>query len=410
MYTFIRAVGALKNHITGVQFIDIKDDIIGDVINEYRILYAVVKDELYNKEVTIDLIRYSSELYGYPGTIQDWLNDNANIALDTTNILPPKEYRYVRSEDAQMMGYVPYPARYEWSLSLQARLRMSGADDVRLTHPQELDYDKITRQALFTYNGHFIRAINNSDGIYLLGAAKNWRKNQRGGIGCLSFANVSDLHTRPFKAEHIHFDQDEYGSSFRITFDKPIDEGTLWFVIAGKLIIDPYIIQRINPQEIRLNLDALLMEEWVFESREYIDLDDVYAVKTGVIDRSKKGYIDFITQLLLNENSFYITLSNPYIGVYLRPLEVYRFPTVFASQEAFHHPVMMSNGMFPVWREKKGIRKRFLIFSISHQPVGLSQTYGARKPGLLIHDRPDHGNPRIPLEGYHFKIYSLLRK
>lgn len=410
MYTYSRAVGALKSHISSVQFLDISESILKNIIDNYRLLFIVVEDGLYNKEVTIDLLHYRNELVDFDGNIQQWLDTKKNVPLEYSTTIPPKDYQYARMEDMQMSGYVPYPAKYELSVSLQQKLTMSGAEDIRLSHPANPKYHDITDRCLFTYNGHFIRAIPSNEGIYLLGGGRNYRVNDTGGIGCISFANFARLTSHYFKPENIHADEDEFGLSFRISFPKPIDDKTLWLVIGGKLVIDQELFQKVNDSEVVINLERLQTAYNLFESRHYIDLNNVPGVEAGVIRHTKKQIIEMYRALLANTNSFYILFDNPHMGIYVEPLQVYQFPTTFVSHETFNHPLMLDNGMFPVHRKRPGYKCTLLDVAIRYSPNYLSKTYGSRKPGYLIHDRTDHGNPRKPTRGYHFKIYSLLRK
>lgn len=409
MYLYRRAIGAYKGSLAGLQPLKIENAKLSSVMEKTRALFITVWDALRLKEVTVDMSVYRSEALYFTGSVQDWLDTKERIPLELYLGKIGEKYNYVRMEDMQLAGYKVLPGRVDFAAGRQSQITSSGATDLLVKHISATspDYIKFNKTSLFTYNGYFIRSIARPDGFYLLGGGRNFRVDDDGHVGALDFKGITSIDTEPFLIEQL--DVDEKGHSVLVTVDRPILEQTVWFVIAGKLICGDPAITKVGENSLRLDLRVLDLGRLLVWGAKHIDLDNIANCRSGVVEAELLERSDVIKQLLTNINSFIIYMSNPYMGVETVPLEQYTFPTTFATEDKFHHPVMLSDGRFPTYRHRDGAGRRLLDFDVHFVPISTDFSTGSENGGGLFHDKVNQYDPHKRVGAYHFKIYSIFK-
>ncbi|UVD32129.1 hypothetical protein [Vibrio phage phiKT1028] len=409
MYLFRRAIGAFQGDLAGLQPLNIENSKLSDVVLKTRALYITVYDKLLLKESTIDMNEYRTETIFFKGTIQDWLDTKEKIPLKVfTGTIGGEQY-HVRMEDMQLMGYKMLPARLELAGSRQSMVTSAGAKDILVKHIEVANpnYVSFVETTLFTYNGYFVRAHGRQEGIYLEGAGKNFQINDQGHVGALDFKGISKIETIPFKAEAMDIQPKK--NTVHVTLDRDMLHETIWFVIAGKLICGAPAVTKTGPNTVRIDLRALDLGRLLIQSAKHIDLDNIANCTSGIVEAGVLEEVSTIEKLFTNFNSFLVALSNPYMGIDVSPLEQYTFPTTFATQDRFHHPVMLSDGRFPTYRHRDGAGRRLLDFDVRLIDIPMDHSTGSKNGGDLFHDKVNWDRPHTLVEAYHFKIYSIFK-
>ncbi|AUR80967.1 hypothetical protein FDJ25_gp148 [Vibrio phage Aphrodite1] len=409
MYLYRRCIGAYQGDLAGLQPLKIENAKLSSVMEKTRALFITVYDALLLKEITVDMGEYRSEALYFHGSIQDWLDTKERIPLKVYLGKIGETYNYVRMEDMQQAGYVVLPGRLDFAAGRQPQITNAGAVDLKLKHivSANPNYQEFVKTTLFTYNGYFIRGVGRPDGIYLVGGGRNFRIDDKGHVGALDFKGISSIETVPFEKEQLDIDGKSH--SVLITVDRPILEETVWLVIGGKLICGDPAVTKVGKHSFRLDLRALDLGRLLVKGAKHIDLDNVANCRSGVVEAELLERSDVIEELLLNFNSFIIYMSNPYMGVDVEPLETYTFPTTFATEDQFHHPVMLSDGRFPTYRHRLGAGRRLLDFDVRYIDISTDYSTGSENGGGLFHDKVNWYEPHHSVEAYHFKIYSIFK-
>lgn len=409
MYLYRRSIGAYKGSLAGLQPLKIENAKLSSVMEKTRALFITVWDGLLLREITIDMTVYRSEALYFTGTIQDWLDTKERQPLEVYLGKMGETYHYARMEDMQMAGYTLLPGRADFAAGRQEKITSSGAVDLLVKHrtASSPDYRKFNKTTLFTYNGYFIRSIARPDGFYLLGGGRNFHIDDTGHVGAIDFKGITSVETEPFEIEQL--DVDEKGRSVLVTVDREILEETVWFVIAGKLVCGSPAITKVGHNSLRLDLRVLDLGRLLIKGAKHIDLDNIANCRSGVVEAELLERPDVIKELLTNINSFIIYMSNPYMGVEVVPLEKYTFPTTFATEDKFHHPVMLSDGRFPTYRHRLGAGRRLLDFDVRYIEISTDYSTGSDNGGGLFHDKINQYDRHRSVEAYHFKIYSIFK-
>lgn len=409
MYIYQRSVGAFQNDLEGLQPLSIETAKLSSVVKNTRLFFITVYDTLTLESYNVDMAHYRNETLYWDLTVQDWLDHKQNEPLIKKEGKIGDTPYYVRMEDLQMAGYNVVPGRVDFAPDYQSRITASGAKDLRVYHlfepnPPYFDYVNTT---LFTWNGYFVRAQAREDGIYLLGAGRHFNVNDHGHVGALDFKNISSIKTLPITEENINIVSP---TSVDIHLGKEVSQQTVWLVVAGKLIPNYPSIRRVNENVINLDLRSLNLSHWVLETSKSLDMDHLPVTKQNVIHHDKLWSAETITQLMTDISSFIIVLSNPFMGIEVEPLEQFTFPTTFLTHDPFHHPVMLSNGRFPTYREREGGHySRLLDFDIRYQDRYVNDSTGPDNGGMLYHDRVNWFHPHEPVNAYLYKIYSAIK-
>lgn len=409
MYTFRRCIGAYQGDLVGLQLLDITTAKLSSVMELTRLCFITVYDHLLLRESTIDMDVYRNEALYFDGTIQQWLDTKESLPLIPYDGVIGEDFHYVRMEDLQIAGYQILPGRYDLAAGRQSSLTVAGGKDILVRHltATNVKYADFVETTLFTYNGYFHQAQGRPDGLYLMGAGKNFQVDDTGHVGALDFNSISKVNTQSFTKDQLDIDAKRH--QVTITVDHDILQETVWFVIAGKLICNPSAITKIGPNLIRLDLRALDLGRLLIQGAKHIDLDNIANCTSGVVEAGLLERSGTIEQLLTNFNSFMVFLSNPYLGVSVEPLERYTFPTTFATEDVFHHPVMTSDGRFPTYRHREGAGRRLLDLDHRLIDVPIDYSTGPDNGGDLYHDAVNWSHPHTLIEAYHFKIFSIFK-
>lgn len=412
MYTYLRAVGIYQSGPQGEQLLDISRYALKQIPLYFRGMVIVVNDAMYNREVSIDLLKdYRNELMGSELTIQQWLDSKANVPLTTSNTLPGNDYRYVTCSDIQYQGFSLAPGNVNITDDRQASLTVSSANDIRVhkTNNTSVDYTALEKRALWTVNGHLCRAIGRDKDLFLINAGKHFRIYDNIHVTCLNFNTVSTLNTYPIKEDMIEFEQFDELGFLHIKTPFPLTDKTVWMSIGGRLTISD-VIKVTGPNSLRIHPEYVDWFTRIFDSKQLIDLTSVIDTEREVVGKDFFSTETFFTKLLTDPSSFLIVLDNPHLSVETVPVTPYKYPFTFHTHETQNLPLMVSNGLLPKYYTRKIVNRRLLDIDIGMNRLYLNKTTGIQNGGDLYHGFVSRQRPSVLHRGYLLKIRSIIQE
>lgn len=406
MYTYKRSVGRYKNYTPGYHFIDINRVAVSDLEKLFDILYIVVEDSLFNKELCISLEDYKLSFSQHPDQdINAWLNDRPQEVLKQTKVIPGDRYRFVKLERIFTYGYFHYPADLNLANDRQDQLLSNSAPDVRVAHYRyvNVDYNKINDHSLWTVNGVFTLGVARKDGVYLKSAGLDYIQNKNDlRIGALNFQKLGKLKTIPIDQKKLL--EIAVGSNIGWEYDLGIDlrSKTVYLVVNGQLLVDEEFVNKVSDTRVRIDLNSFDVAHHYLNYKKYTRVPRL--TNLTKFDNYKR-------EALKKDNTFIIVIDNPTLGVDVSPMTTFLYPNALHTEETFQHPVLLDNGMFPVpYIRTYGIRQRLLNHDLrvyNYYPFMSSGTIG--NPGVF-EPTVNQGNPGKLNKGYLFKIHGIELK
>lgn len=408
MYTYKYSVGRYKNYRPGYHVVDINGYSVADLDKAFDILYIVINDSMFNNaEICIRLDDYKNEFAKNPTLdINKWLETQNGKNLIKSDIIPSKEQKYVKLERVFTHGYFHYPADLNLANDRQEDLLSTSAPDIRLAHYryQNIDYGKINDYSLFTVNGVFQRGVARKDGIYMLGAGRDFiEKKNDVRIGALNFQMVGKLKTYPITKKDLIAADTEANKRWMVKLPVNLENKTIWLVVNGQLIVDQELVYRINDNYVMINLNS-------FDVPNHFLAFGKYTRTPKLVNLTK--FDAYKEEALVADNSFIVLIDNPSVGVDVIPLTTFHYPNALHTEERFQHPVLLDNGMFPVpYIRSYGIKQRLLNHDLRVRYKYPFQTTGTGDGNVILNDAINQGDPGSLNCGYHFRIHALnLRK
>lgn len=407
MYTYKYSVGRYRNYRPGYHVVDINGYSVADLDKLFDILYIVIDDSMFNAEVAIKLEDYKTEFAKNPTLdINKWLATQDGKNLIKSDIIPSNEQNYVKLERIFTDGYFHYPGDLNLANDRQEDLLSIAAPDIRVAHYkyQNIDYTKINDYSLFTVNGVFQRGVARKDGIYLLGAGRDYiEKKNDVRIGALNFQKVGKLKTYPIKKADLIPANTVGAKRWSIKLPVPVTNKTIWLVVNGQLIVDPELIYQINDNHVMINLNSFDV------TNHYLSLGKY--TRTPKLTNLTK-FDQYKEEALVADNSFIVLIDNPSVGVDVVPLTTFHYPNALHTEERFQHPILLDNGMFPVpYARSYGIKQRLLNHDLRVYNKYPFKTTGTLDGNVILNDAINQGDPGHLNKGYMFKVHALtLRK
>lgn len=402
MYTYKYSVGKYKNYRPGYHVADIDGFSVADLDKIFDILYIVVHDDMYNSDVSISLEDYRLAFSNNPNLdIIGWLKTQNGNNLKAADIFPSNKYEYVRLERVFTYGYFHYPADLNLANDRQADLLSDSAPDIRLAHYryQNIDYNKINDYSLYTVNGVFTRSVGRKDGVYLLGAGRDYIQNRNDvRIGALNFEKLGKVKTIPITEDSIIDLDTESGKRWEMKIDG-LQNKTIYLVVNGQLLIDDNFIYRVADDRVNIDLTSFDVTNHYLNYKRY--------TRTPKLNNLNKFEL-YKRQALTMDNSFIVLIDNPSLGVDVVPLTTFTFPNALHTEERFQHPLVLDSGMFPVpYIRTYGIKQRLLNHDLRIYNKYPFMTSGALGGNVLLNEAVNQADPGRLSKGWIFKIHGL---
>ncbi|ANZ48755.1 putative virion structural protein [Erwinia phage vB_EamM_ChrisDB] len=289
-----------------------------DVTQPLKTLYATYHSfevglESLGLLYTLHSQDYKADIQNRTGTLQDWLDSKAGVALTLlTDGLPVLEFSHAHWQSLNAnVGPEAYicPPNYHYTQDFA----LEDAHDVVIV--SEADRDVLRNNALYCINGQWVPSGADSVGVRLPGAGNIVRRTGYLDIGCLVFNDIGNVQTIPIKGltlSKLDTSRD-YNSTLLLTLPTSITGKKVGYVIGG-------ILHWLKPEfyfsdkAIMLSLPNFSLVKTVLETRDYYDWDSI-----GVGDLSTATLVSRIRNpetmkaLLEHESSFIVVVDNPYL-------------------------------------------------------------------------------------------------
>lgn len=407
MYTYLYAVGKLRSRSIGKEIIDISAYSLKSISTAFSSLTIVINDSLYDKEIAIELDVYRNEFSTREETIQLWLDEKVNDSLIYHTDIPSDKYKKVILENTFNKGYDFRPANINLANDRQATLESDSAPDICLYHRgyKKYDYKTVKDHSLFIINGCFVRATSREEGIYLLGAGKDYievKKDIR--VNALNFEKIGSIKTYPITKEMITKgggEDEEIRHNVSLNVKGDLKNKTVWLVFNGQLCCDTDIVYKRSENEIVFDYRHINMLRHHYTYRDYI-----ITPKFKNIDKID----EYVNSALLLHSSFIVVIDNPSVSVIVEPLTTFTYPNVAHTTESFNYPIVLENGLFPsVYRMTYGIKQWVLYFDLRlFKRYIFPNSDTVNNPHLF--DTINNGmSGRLP-KAFFFKIMAIVKK
>lgn len=410
MYLYKRAVGISKIVPRGEELLDISTIKTNELLNLYDNLLIVVGDAIALRDVVIDSESYRNEFFAFDGYIQEWLDANASVQLTTSNTLPSDEYRFVTTHDIQYEWFSLLPGDATLGDDRQSDLTPSGGKDIRVKRTDRINFDYVplVERALWTINGHFVRAVPGTDCLFLLNAGRHFNVNNNIHVNCLNFNTVSNVQTLPIQESDVRFTGEVDHSTLHYKSPVSLKNKTVWMVIAGRLYFNDVIKVR-GDNSVLIRTDKVDWFSRIFDSKDYIDLSGIIEKERMVVGDDFFKTEEFFTKLMTDVSSFLVILDNPHVFVETKPVVTYLYPFTYHTEETRNIPLITGGGLLPKYFTRSIINRRLLDTDIGIQRNYVNKTTGSGNEGSLLHGFTNRKRPSHLHRGYLLYIRGVLR-
>lgn len=312
MYEFNRSVARLvgDGHVWDTP--DIGAMSCNEIFNKYREVYVVLQNKFIEGALTLDLRKIRVSIETSTLTFDQWLVQNGNKSLPTTEGIPTVNYTSMRYGDAYDAKYnlLGTDSRYSPEMTVTPEHQV----DILLTG-ERVDYTKMVRNCLFTVNGLVHRASASVNGIYLLRGAESCNKLNQINVGILNFQDVGEFDCLEFKSNYFKKPVKllPYSDSVYIRFPRKLTGKTLFLVLGGFLITpNQNAYKVINDDTLLVNMKRLPYHRFFYETLKRANLDAMGLDTTGD-DRRSVPELDSdgaIKQYFMLPHSFLVLLNN----------------------------------------------------------------------------------------------------
>lgn len=411
MYTYKQAIGINRLTPRGEELLDISSIQTRTLYSLFDNLRIIITDTLIERDVLLDSTAYQNDLVGFNGTIQQWLDTKATVALKVSNTIPGLEYRFVTTHDIQYRGFSLRPGDVNRGDDAQDLLTAGQAPDIRVvrTDNTDVDWDKLLSRSLWVMNGHLVKAVKGTRCLYLLGAGKHFNVDDNIHVNCLNFNTVSSLKTHDIKEEAIKFENKDTYRFLHVKSPVSLKGKTVWMSIGGRLYLND-VVQANSENSVSIRTEKVDWFSAIFDSKKLIDLSSVIDKDRNTTDGQFFNTESFFKKLLTDKSSFFIILDNPYLYTSLEPLTTYQYPFTYHTEETRPIPLITGHGLIPKYFTRKIINRRLLDIDIGIQKLYVNKTTGLHNEGGLYHDATNRFSPSRLSKGYHLYIRGLIQE
>ncbi len=279
-------------------------------------------------------------------TIQDWLTKQGNKSLPVKEDIPTFKPKYVRYINAWYGNYQLDPMGP--SRRLEPDKSKYDKDDVFIRH-DKLDGPTLRKQAMVSVNGFFHFAEYMPDGILVHHANRSILKANHNQIGIHSFRDVGEINYIPVTDEMIFNQSSGDPLSDGVYVDLPgvptdYKDKTILFVFNGYLHTLGNGYRRVGEKTFRLELSRQMMLERYYQSREFMDMDDIpltkYQGDDNLVSVNEFHRDEVIRWFLNRSQTFFVVVDVASMFSELEPVENVKLPGRFMDFQNSDFPLV----------------------------------------------------------------------
>ena len=349
MYQLISAIGKNIEEDTRWHEVEIGDMPMNTIFSTFSRVTATLSNNFLVHHVSLDLANIRAATGGLTITFNDWLTNNGNATLPTSDVLPVINTRYAKYADAFHAGYKVQACPP--GLSPDAALPPSEKTWLFLKHPKEKDYSLMYRSVIPVVNGFLHASDASSDGFYVQDGMKSQMISGSNLLGLIRFREVGSLSFIKITPDMLYRQNERQKYRYQCFIDSGMDLSTktVMLVLGGYLhVLDEKTFFRVSDSSFCVNFNNIPMWDRYYESVNYIDLSSM-GLDTSTVNKSQIS----VDQLLSDEaltayctlsQSFFVVLDNPDIFMDRVYLEAKSGPGMYETTEPPIYPMVAGHG------------------------------------------------------------------
>lgn len=327
------------------------------LFNDFRRVIATLANPVLNNNVSLELESLRAQLGGLTKTFNEWLTENGELALPTSNTLPTINTRYANFSDAVRSGFKITPTHP--TISPTSPMPLSERTHLLMTRA-ETDYAMVYKHVLANVNGFYHQTDYSDDGLFVTDGMVSCLRARRNEIGLLSFLNLGSLNFIPITDDMIFTHREEQQLRYNCYVDAGMDlsEKTVMLVLGGYLhTLDKRTFFRISPSAFGIDFSQIPMVDRFFESSPVIDLTalDMETAPTNPNQISIENlFSDHVLRRYLQlSQTFLVVLDNQ--ETFTDSIELRQSPLngVYTSSVAPVYPLIVGHGRHEVFWPRK---------------------------------------------------------
>lgn len=348
MYTLVSAIAKSRSGGRRWTEVSIGDVGLNELFSTYSKIIATLNNNFLTGPVSLDLDTIKAEYSGRTITFSQFLTQNGNKALQTTEGATAINTKTALYSNAFRSGYsvdlVSPDAGADTPLPRSDRPWLS------LTRPNT-DYQEFVDHCLVNVNGFYHFVDGGAGGIFVQDGGKTCDYSKENNIGILSFLNVGPITCLKITDDMIYKQNinQKLGERVRLDLGMDISNKVVMLVLGGYLhVYDPKTFWRINDTCMVIDMGRLPLIDRFYESWKTIDLSSLnldfnsnnpsqFAVEQFYSD-------DVIRAYLKLSQSFVVILDTPDIFVERSYVEVTTLPDIFVASEPPKWPLVVGYG------------------------------------------------------------------
>ncbi len=348
MYAFISAIAKPINGDGRWRDVNIADVPLNVLFSTYSKIFAILSNPFLTNNVSLDLANIRPATGGLTVTFAQFLVDNADNTLPTSETLPVINSRYAKYADGFHAGYAIAPAHP--TASPDAQLPESEKTWLHLTK-FNVDYTLFYNHCLVSVNGFYHATDGGGDGIYVQNGMISCRLAKKNQIGIYSFRELGKLTFVPITANMLYKQRNDQSFKNKCFVDLGVDTTgkTVMLVLGGYLhVLDHKTVFRVGDSRFAVDFGNLPFLDRYFESRDFIDLSSLNLDSTEKnptqINVAQLYSDESITAYMTLSQSFFVLLDNEEIfvnKVFVRPAPM---PGMYTAYTVPSYPLSLAFG------------------------------------------------------------------
>jgi len=330
---------------------------LNNLYNDFKRVIVTLSSPVLTAPVSLEMELLRAELGGLTQTFGQWLQENGNATLPTSNSLPTINTRYAHFSDAIRSGYKATPTHP--TISPSSPIPLSSKTYAILTRP-EADYEYMYRRTLVSVNGFYHQTDYSVEGLFVTDAMKTCLKAGRNEIGLLSFEALGTLQFLQIKDDMIYTHRPQQKLRYNCYVDTGVDlsNKTVMLVLGGYLhTLDKRTFYRISATAFGIDFGQIPLVDRYYESYDTIDLEEL-GLERSDTNSSQVGINNLFSDEVLRRylqlsQSFFVVLDNQEIFTDVVEVKPSPFPGTYTSSITPVYPLMVGHGRHEVFWPRK---------------------------------------------------------
>lgn len=319
------------------------------LFNNYHQIYLILNNSFLENIVSLDLNKHRTYIpfsFLYI-TVNEWLLENGNKSLPTSDTIPSLKTSYVTYSDALQANYSLKPVSN--LAAYDSQLPNSEKEDLLVTK-EGLNYSLFNDYGLVSVNGYFHLIDTGVDGVHVIDGNKTRLTSNDVLVGIYNFQNIGKIKRIPITRENISGKENNFKSYVDLHLGESQNNRTVFLVIGGYLHTYSNWVKNIGDGLFRIDIKNFPLIERFFESKEHLDLSSLYEIMTeknnsyDQLDLEEVFSDEWITRYLTLSQSFFIVIENDDVFVDYHALEKLPSPGRFLHHEKINLPVIFGLG------------------------------------------------------------------